>query len=496
MATTIRLLLFVLLVEQTSVEGAATEPYKWDGPIPVWLWYEYNKDTLGYENGIPGYMKLDLELLKSFAKAPKFVVHMVSSENIRDFIPDMVEEFDRLPYPAATSDLIRTVLLARHGGVYLDTDFLVTEPMEVVTDLLDAYEFVAYESFAQNCSKGVFSSNFIAGRPNNPLSKDAWTEIQRQLKQKCMHKDGDKKQGVCCFEPNGDPRQCHIPWAGLGEVISHSVSAQLIAQQRLKIGCFDYAHGFVPAIKNAPNTPKGRELHSGGLGWVVIGEDGCRKEPNGDLRCKDDKRDTVSPGYFNRFAYHLFASTLTAEHKKLSVQELLNGKWAVSELFRRARDNVVAIEDKEQKRKKDALKEQQLTDEKAKEEQRQNEKRLQEQRQQNEKVLTDVLQRQQDVAKIKARETQLIQQQQQQQQQQQPLAGKTGLRDNHVPMMKVGLKPPPQWHPSWDLPDELSRSWSEHIGSGVWLLVISLAIFCSLGRNAINSVVRKLLDVV
>ena len=52
-------------------------------------------------------------------------------------VPDMPEEFGRLPYAAAVSDLIRTALLAHYGGFYLDTDFLVRAPLGPVADLLE-----------------------------------------------------------------------------------------------------------------------------------------------------------------------------------------------------------------------------------------------------------------------------------------------------------------------------------------------------------------------
>jgi mannosyltransferase OCH1-like enzyme len=55
---------------------------------------------------------------------------------IKELVPDMPEEFDRLPYPACISDLIRTALLVHHGGFYFDTDFLVQKPLAPIADML------------------------------------------------------------------------------------------------------------------------------------------------------------------------------------------------------------------------------------------------------------------------------------------------------------------------------------------------------------------------
>lgn len=94
------------------------------------------------------------QALRHNAPAPHFEIHMVDKHSIRKFVPDMPPEFDRLPYPAATSDLVRTALLAHHGGAYLDTDFLLAGPMAEYTGHLSKADFVGYESFGQDCKEG------------------------------------------------------------------------------------------------------------------------------------------------------------------------------------------------------------------------------------------------------------------------------------------------------------------------------------------------------
>merc|ERR1711988_306270 len=128
----------------------------------------------------------------------------------------------------------------------MDTDFLVQHPLHEFTDLLATADFVSYESHGQDCQKGQFSSNFVAGMKANALYRESWDEIKRKLKQRCLHKDGDGKQGVCCYKADGSPRKCHIPWAGVGERTSHPILKRLLADpaSNFKIVCYNSSRSF------------------------------------------------------------------------------------------------------------------------------------------------------------------------------------------------------------------------------------------------------------
>eukprot|EP00041_Stephanoeca_diplocostata_P033462 m.1106766 g.1106766 ORF g.1106766 m.1106766 type:complete len:344 (+) comp24345_c0_seq20:150-1181(+) len=185
----------------------------WNGkPIPIWLWTDYAK--------MPGFIELNIESIRYNAPAPMFELRMINKDHIKALVPDMPEEFDRLPYAACISDLIRSALLAHYGGFYFDTDFLVQKPLKPIADKLNDVDFISYAITGQNCQQGRFSSNFIAARPGNPLSVAAWQAVKEKLKQRCI--PVDDKLPVCCYTADGAPRKCNVPWAGIGVFSLHT----------------------------------------------------------------------------------------------------------------------------------------------------------------------------------------------------------------------------------------------------------------------------------
>jgi len=145
-----------------------------------------------------------------------------------------------------------------------------------VLPVFRSHDIVSYVVTGQPCQRGIFSSNFMAGRKGNPLSVGAWAAIKTKLKSRCNATS--EKQGVCCYSPEvgqacaiilcfasrvikplqnmdlharspdsdldaksfseqGGPRTCNIPWGGIGERTSHPVSRELTAAGKIKMYC-------------------------------------------------------------------------------------------------------------------------------------------------------------------------------------------------------------------------------------------------------------------
>mmetsp|Transcript_98289 Transcript_98289/g.273390 ORF Transcript_98289/g.273390 Transcript_98289/m.273390 type:complete len:347 (-) Transcript_98289:155-1195(-) len=278
------------------------------GKLPVWVWWDY---PAGHTTS--GLVRAAMASWKAHAPDERFEFRFVNTSNVERWLPNAPEEFKRLPYPAAASDFVRAGLLAEHGGLYLDTDILLRVDLEQLLQKLNdgSVDIVTYENSGQSCEGGSFSSNFLAGRKGNALSKAWYEEASRQLKTSCpleQWQDMDSRQGVCCYTPSGAPRTCHIPWGGLGERIGHRTLRAVLAAQGQN--GFKGLHCF-------------RERLGEGFGAC---ESECLWE---DMA----RGGNAIAGLYERPAYHLFGSNAKMTP---TMDELLHGKWVISELVRKS----------------------------------------------------------------------------------------------------------------------------------------------------------------
>eukprot|EP00747_Dinoflagellata_sp_TGD_P197147 gnl/TRDRNA2_/TRDRNA2_68158_c0_seq1.p1 gnl/TRDRNA2_/TRDRNA2_68158_c0~~gnl/TRDRNA2_/TRDRNA2_68158_c0_seq1.p1 ORF type:complete len:421 (-),score=34.39 gnl/TRDRNA2_/TRDRNA2_68158_c0_seq1:127-1227(-) len=315
-----------------------------DGPFPIWAWWDY-------KNEIPAITRACYQSWLIHAPTPLFEIRLVNDSNIHDWLPDLPPESYRMPYPSATSDLIRAGLLAKHGGLYLDTDILLKESLLRVTELLESSDVVAYTIDGQDCQTGSFSSNFLAGIKGNRLSKTWYTEAKQQLTRRCplpQEQDLDNRQGVCCYHPNGTARQCHVNWAGLGEVIGHPVLRSILRDENPKM----WESLMQQRVKEGRGTFEKQQYFDGPLADALgIFRMACfdeHRRHEGFASCNSQclslalrhgqlpASDVGGEGLSDRAAHHLFRSNLAANLSELSYSELINGDFVASELIRRA----------------------------------------------------------------------------------------------------------------------------------------------------------------
>ena len=106
-------------------------------PLPLWVWVEYAAGAL------PRYIALNLLALTVHA-IPAFRIILLNRSTLALHI-NMPAEFSFIPYAVAASDVARLALLAEHGGLYMDADFLVTKSLSPLRQLLTHYDTVTYE---------------------------------------------------------------------------------------------------------------------------------------------------------------------------------------------------------------------------------------------------------------------------------------------------------------------------------------------------------------
>lgn len=292
-----------------------------DGRTPVWIWWDYAPD-----HRLPGYLVGAQKALLHFAPKEHFDIRYVNRTNVWDLLPDFPREVEKV-YMQAVSDAVRAGLLAKYGGVYMDSDMFLAAPLKEITDRLKDHDMVTYTSAGQDCKAGSFSSNFMAARKGSRLHAKWYEKVKLQLKNRCPA--GDIEHIICCYEEDGSPRkECHVPWGGLGEGLGHPTLKALYEEKgsEYKVSCFDEKNGegFAPCVNCLwASTVEGRAN-------LAKGET-CRTVDEHNLQCNHD----FLHNFWNRRAYHLFSSIEPREVWQASLDDLVEGPWVFSGLIHR-----------------------------------------------------------------------------------------------------------------------------------------------------------------
>jgi len=256
-----------------------------------------------YPHNIPEFAQLNVESWHRHSNNRCETV-MINDTNIMEYIPDMPTEYFQLPYTAAKSDMIRYALVYHHGGIYLDSDFLVADDISDIIDKLDTHDLVSYESEGQHCEHGDFSSNFLGGRKGSEIIRNMWEKQKEVVRAHCPEQERELEK-VCCFD---DHSVCHIPWTQLGEGISHPVMREFVekdVEQKHKYHCYGGPDSFVPKRFNnmLDHTP----------------------------RMEQAKNNGMEPNFLQRKAYHLFNSN--SGISTMSHDELFDKSTVIGALY-------------------------------------------------------------------------------------------------------------------------------------------------------------------
>eukprot|EP00039_Didymoeca_costata_P029619 m.25541 g.25541 ORF g.25541 m.25541 type:complete len:357 (+) comp7714_c0_seq1:80-1150(+) len=336
----------LLLLSQCS--AAPVNPL-WD---TMWAYYRY-------PNGPNAFVQLNI---RSWIKHnPNMKLVLINDTNVMKYVPDMPDEFFRLPYDQCKSDVIRAAVIYHHGGLYLDTDFLVMKSLEPLMAQLETNDIISYGDVGPTslevCQK-QFSSNWHAGRKGNEFSAVWWENTKKLLARECNPGDfADRVEKVCCHEkdaPEKERKKCHIPWAQLEHLKTphlwsrkHSDDAHLIKQLSpdVKLYCLHGARTLT-AHRNGelywmPWDPVKKETIWDTEWEVKRYKCNCTLQDR-DMKCGPIQTPKAMMGpktyenFFHRPAYHLFSSTHHAVGPHITTEFVLNHHWLLSEMYRRA----------------------------------------------------------------------------------------------------------------------------------------------------------------
>ena len=197
----------------------------------------------------------------------------MNTSNVMRYVPDLPDEAFTVAAmdSAATSDVMRTALLAHHGGVWLDSDLLLAQPLASTIAPLADHDAVVYASTSRQEADRGFSSNFIAARTCLPHWLLSWRVVKETLTRRCPESrvgEEPRSRGFCCERSRSNtdrsssttstttsppPRWCRSPgWGSFGEVISMPMLAAL---RRHLDGSSPYAPRLFTYAANESFTP-------------------------------------------------------------------------------------------------------------------------------------------------------------------------------------------------------------------------------------------------
>lgn len=337
----------------------------WPVAVTVALWAstgasadKFNIYTYyNYPRGASALVRLNL---RTWAQHhPDMDVILLNESNVKEWIPDMPAEFWRMPYDAAKSDILRAGVIYHHGGLYMDTDFLVMQPLTPWLDHLKDNAIVSYsdgDKSAETVCHKQFSSNMHAGNKGNAFSATWWKNLKHRLTLECDPGDFvSSVEKVCCHEkgaPKKDKNVCHIPWAQLEHLKKpdqwnekhkgKQVPAPHAWPADIKLFCLHGDKGFAPHSQvvfqswspTSKRTLAGNQLHHEKAF-------NCTETDEGDLDCQSPALKRVLPKYFGRLALHLFFSSnlmtlMSQKFAKVTESAVLHRPWLISEMYRRS----------------------------------------------------------------------------------------------------------------------------------------------------------------
>lgn len=125
-------------------------------------------------------------------KKPKFVddlhdlvrhnsgldVVLVTPDTLTNYLPDIEKEIFDIEEIAHKADMIRTRLVARYGGMWLDSDAIVIRDISWIVDLTSRYNFVGFNDRGQlRQERPWVRVNCFAAPPRSPIMKK-WVDEQ------------------------------------------------------------------------------------------------------------------------------------------------------------------------------------------------------------------------------------------------------------------------------------------------------------------------------
>ena len=104
---------------------------------------------------------------------------LVTPETLDSYLPDIEPEIFRIEDVAHKADMIRTRLVMRHGGMWLDSDAVVLGDLNWLFERLKDHEFVGFNNACRlQRERPWVRVNCFLSRPNGTIVSE-WVRLQR-----------------------------------------------------------------------------------------------------------------------------------------------------------------------------------------------------------------------------------------------------------------------------------------------------------------------------
>ncbi len=148
----------------------------------IWLYW----DNIPPATEAPAYIQLCWETIKRHCEAD-FYIHLVTTENVRDFLPNISDSFFQIAQINNKSNFLRYTLLKEFGGIWLDSDLVLFRSLKPILELSkDGIDLIATAS--PGLKYGEAEAGFLVSTKNGPIISKAVSLIEHALNlQKAGH---------------------------------------------------------------------------------------------------------------------------------------------------------------------------------------------------------------------------------------------------------------------------------------------------------------------
>lgn len=173
-----------------------------------------------YEGLAPLAVRLNVESWRRHAHNLCGEPVLITLENVKEHVPDVPEEFFRLPYVHARADFIKWGAIYNNGGLWIETDVLITQSLAPVWSKALEHDLVSFQDDGGGTCTDQFNPSLIGATKGSPYFKAVWESHKEKLVNHCPLKDKEKEI-ICCFDDKNV--QCHIPWLSMNRGLAHPV---------------------------------------------------------------------------------------------------------------------------------------------------------------------------------------------------------------------------------------------------------------------------------